>query len=196
MILKNATKTSRYLYSASGASGLHNYSMYLKYLSRLLADFKEVGAPIDPERPNTYSRVSQLIATYDSYLIGVEPELSLEFITNIYPFRVDLRIIPMCSHGSITRQTEDCPSSYGWLRCDLDCRCIYSSLNCSGIIRLLSMDRTNGYEHSYRSLANQSFESTTNSLTVHSTRLRTLGNFPGHGSLSNIYSSRYFSDTF
>ena len=85
----------------------------------------------------------------------------------------------MCSHGSITRRTEDAPSSYGWLRCDLDCRCIYSSLNYSGIIRLLSIDRTNGYEHSYQSLANQSFESTPNSRTVHSTRLRTLGIFPG-----------------
>ena len=73
---------------------------------------------------------------------------------------------------------------------------VYSSLNYSGITRLLSMDRTNGYEPSYRSLANQSFESTPDSLTVHSTRLRTLGNFPGHGSLTSIDSSRYFSDTF
>ena len=30
----------------------------------------------------------------------------------------------------------------------------YSSLNYSGIIRLLSIDRTNGYDYSYRSLAN------------------------------------------
>ena len=131
-----------------------------KYLSRLLPDFKEVGAPFDPERPNTYSRISQLIAKYDSYLVRVEPESSLEFITNIYPLRIDLRIIPMCSHESITRRTEDGLSSYGWLRRDLDCSCSYSSLNYSGIIRLLSIDRTNGYEHSYRTLANQSFEST------------------------------------
>src|ERR1700760_1310186 len=76
--------------------------------------------------------------------------------------------------------------------------CIYSdsSLNYSGIIRLLSIDRTNGYEHSYQSLANQSFESTPDSLTVHSTLLRTLGIFPGQGSLTSIDSSRYFSDTF
>ena len=60
----------------------------------------------------------------------------------------------MCSHVSIIRQTEDGPSSYGWLGCDLDCGCSNSSLNYSGIIRLLSIDRTNGYEHSYRSLAN------------------------------------------
>ena len=88
-----------------------------------------MGAPIDPEQPNTYLRISERIATYDSYLVRVEPELSIDFITNIYPLRIDSRIIPICSHGSITRRTEDGPSSYGWLRCDLDSRCIYSSLN-------------------------------------------------------------------
>ena len=54
MILKNATKTPRYLYSASGARGLHNYPHVTKYLSRRLPNFREVGAPIDPERPNIY----------------------------------------------------------------------------------------------------------------------------------------------
>ena len=34
------------------------------------------------------------------------------------------------------------------------------------------------------------------SLTMHSTRQRTLGNFPGHGSLTSIELSSYFSDTF
>ena len=142
-----------------GCSQATLLSHVTKCLSRFLPDFKEEGAPIDPERPNTYSRISQLIATYDAYLVRVEPESSLEFITNIYPLRIDLRIIPMCSQGSITRRTEDGPSPYGWLRYDLDCRCIYSSLNYSGIIQLLSVDRTNGNEHSNRSLANQSFES-------------------------------------
>ena len=102
----------------------------------------------------------------------------------------------MCSHESIARRTEDGSSSYGWLRCNLDYRCMYSSLNYSGIIRLISVDRTNSYEHSYRSLANQFFESTPRSLTVHSTDLRTLSNFPGSGSLTSIDSSCYFSDTF
>ena len=111
-----------------------------------------MGAQFDPERPNTYSRISQLIATYDSYLVRVESEWSLEFITNIYPLRIALRIIPMCSHGSIIRWTEDGPSWYGWHCCHLGCICMYPSLNYSGIIRLLSIDRTNGYEHSYRSL--------------------------------------------
>ena len=155
-----------------------------------------MGAPFDPERPNTYSQISQLFATYDSSLVRVEPESSREFITNIYPLRIDLRIMPTCSHEGITRRTEDGPSFYGWLRCDLDCSYSYSSLNYAGIIWLLSIDRTNGYEHSYRSLANQSFECTPHSLTVHSTRLRTLGNFPGHRSLTSIDSSCYFSDTF
>ena len=140
-----------------------------------------MGAPFDPERPNTYSRISQLIATYDSYLVRVESESSIEFITNIYPLRIALRIIPMCSHGSITRRTEDGLSPYGWLRCDLDCICSYSSLNHSGIIRLLSIDRTNSYERSYRSLVNQSFESSPDSLTVHSTRLRLWASFQVKG---------------
>ena len=87
----------------------------------------------------------------------------------------------MCSHGSITHQTEHGPSLYGWLRCDLDCRCRYSSLNYYGIIQLLSIDRTNGYEHSYRSLANQAFESAPNSLTVHSTPLRLWASFQAKG---------------
>ena len=47
--VENATKTPRYLYSASGARGLHNYSHITKYLSRLLPNFREVGAPIDPQ---------------------------------------------------------------------------------------------------------------------------------------------------
>ena len=63
----------------------------------------------------------------------------------------------------------------------LDCIYSYSSLNHSGIIRLLSIDRTNGYEHSYRLLANQSFESSPDSLTVHSTRLRLWVSFQAKG---------------
>ena len=93
-----------------------------KYLCRLLPDFTELEAPFDPEQPNTYSRISQLVATYDSHLVRVEPESSLEFITNMFPLRIALRIIPMCSQGSITHRTEDGPSSYGWLGCDLDRR--------------------------------------------------------------------------
>ena len=103
---------------------------------------------------------------------------------------------PICSHGSITHRTEDGPSLYGWLLCDLDCRCRYSRLNYSGIIWLFSVNRTNGNYYSYRSLANQSFESSPDSLTVHSTRLQTLSNFPDHQSLTSIDMSRYFSDTF
>ena len=53
-----------------------------------------MGAPFDPERPNTHSRISQLIATQDSYLIGVEPKSSLEFFMNIYPLRIDLQLTP------------------------------------------------------------------------------------------------------
>ena len=126
----------------------------------------------------------------------MEPESSLEFITNIYQWRIDLGIIPMCLHGSITRRTEDGQSSYGWLCCHSDCRCINSSLNSSGIIGLLSVNHTNSNELNYWSLAIQSFESSPDPLTVHSTSLRTLGNFPGYGSLTSIDWSCYFSDTF
>ena len=140
-----------------------------------------MGAPFDPEQLNTYSRISQLIATYDSHLVRVEPKSSLEFVTNIYPLRIALRIIPMCSQGSITRRTEDGPSWYAPLLCDLYCR---YSLFCSQLLwhyTTLSIDRTNGYEHSYRSLANQSFESTPDSLTVHSTHLRRWASFQAKG---------------
>ena len=63
-----------------------------KYFSRLLPNFKEVGPPFDHEPPNTYSRISQLIAMYDSCLIRVEPELSLDLITKIYLLRIDFTI--------------------------------------------------------------------------------------------------------
>ena len=150
---------------------------------------------VDPERQNTYSRISQLIATYDSYLIKEEPKSSQELITNIYPWRIDLRIIPMCSHGSITRWTEEGPSSYGWLCCDFDYRYIYSSLNYTSVIRLMSVNRINGNELSSRSLANQCLESSPNSLTMHSSRQGTLSNYPGLGSQTIIDSPGYFSDT-
>ena len=167
-----------------------------KYLSHLLSNCKKVEALFDPERPNTYLRISQLIATYNSYLVRVELESSLEFVTNIYWLRIDLQIIPVSLHEDVIHQTEDVPSSYGWLPCDLDCICICSYLHYSGIIRLLSIDCTNGNGHSSQSLANQFFESTPNSLTVHSTHLRTLGSFPCHGHLTSTHSSCYLSDTF
>ena len=172
-------------------------SYITEYLSRLLPDFKEVGAPFDPERPNTYSWISQLIATYNSHLVRVEPESSLEFITNIYPLRITFTNNPHVFAWKYYPPDRRWPV-FIWLaplRLRLQMH-FYSSLNYSGIIRLLSIDRTNGYDHSYRSLANQSFESATDSLTVHSTRLGTLGNFPGHGSLTSIDSSCYLSDTF
>ena len=122
-----------------------------------------------------------LLPRNNSHLVRVEPESSLEFITNIYPLRIALRIIPMCSHGSIIRRTEDGPSAHSWLRCDFDYIFSYFSLNYSGIIRLLSIDRTNGYDHSFWSLANQSFESTPDSLTAHSTPLRLWASFQAKG---------------
>ena len=115
------------------ATGVSHISTYL---TRLLRNFKEVGVLFDPEPPNSYSRISQLVATYDSYPARVEPESTLELVLSIYPFPIDLRITTMCSHESIIRRREDGLSSHGWLRCDLDCRCIYSSLNYSGIIQL------------------------------------------------------------
>ena len=61
------------------------------------------------------------------------------------------------------------------------CSGSYPSLNYPGIIRLMSIDRTNGYEHSYWSLAIQSSESTPDSLLVHSTRLRLWSCFEAKG---------------
>ena len=55
-------------------------SHIIKYLSHLLLTFNEVRALFDPKQPNTYSRIPQLTAMYDSYLFRVEPKSSLEFI--------------------------------------------------------------------------------------------------------------------
>ena len=59
----------------------------------------------------------------------------------------------MCSH---VRQffvgIEDGQSSYCWLRLDLVCR--KHSLVLSGITPFLPIDRTDGYNYSYRSLDN------------------------------------------
>jgi len=89
----------------------------------------------------------------------------------------------MCSHvGRLFAGMEDGQSSYCWLRLDLSCR--KHSLVLSGITRLLPIDRTNGYDYSHRSLANNPFGSSPTPFAsiVHSYRL--LGIFPDRGSLT------------
>ena len=87
---------------------------------------------------------------------------------------IELWIIIMRSHGVISHQTEDGLSSSNWLRWDLDYIYIHLSLNYSGVIKCVSIDWTKGSEYSYLSLANHFFESTTDSLTMHSIFFQTV----------------------
>ena len=95
MILRCYENTSIFIFRVRCLQATKS-SHITKYLSRLLPNFNKVEAPFDTEQQNTYSQISQLIATYDSYLVRVEPESSLEFVMNVYPLWIDLRIIPMC----------------------------------------------------------------------------------------------------
>ena len=72
--------------------------------------------------------------------------------------KIDLRIIPMCSHvRRLFARIEDGQSSYCGLRFDLDCR--RHPLVLSGITRLFPIDGTNGCDYSYRSRATNPFGS-------------------------------------
>jgi len=101
----------------------------------------------------------------------------------------------MCSHvRQLFTGIEDSQYSYCWLRLDLACR--KHTLVLSGITRLFPIDRTNGYDYSYWSFANNPFES---SLTpfpsiVHSYSL--LGVFPDRGSLTKVDMSHELLATF
>ena len=89
----------------------------------------------------------------------------------------------MCSHvRRLFAGIEDGQSAYCYLRLDLACR--KHSLALSGITRLFPIDRTNGYDYSYRSLANDAFRSSPTPFPsiVHSYCL--LGVFPDRGSLT------------
>jgi len=64
----------------------------------------------------------------------------------------------MCLHvRQLFAGIEDGQSSYCLLRFDMVCR--KHSLVLSGITRLFPIDRTNGYDYSYRSHANNPFGS-------------------------------------
>jgi len=83
----------------------------------------------------------------------------------------------MCLHvRQLFAGIEDGQSSYCWLHLDLACR--KHSLVLSGITRLFPIDRSNGYNYSYRSLANTPFGSSPPAFLskVHSYWL--LGAFP------------------
>jgi len=89
---------------------------------------------------------------------------------------------------------EDGQSSYCWIFFDLVCR-RYSFVLAS-ISRLLPIDRTYGYDNSYRSLANNPFGSSPTPFPslVHYDRL--LGVFPERGILTKVDTSREFVSTF
>jgi len=78
----------------------------------------------------------------------------------------------------------------------LDIACRKHSIVLCGITRLFPIDRTNGYDHSYRSLANNPFGSSPTPFPsiVHSYRI--LGVFPDRGSLTKVDTSREFIASF
>ena len=125
---------------------------------------------------------------------GVVP-VRLDGYTNLSVATIDLRIISMWSHvRRLFSRIEDGQSSYCWLRFDLVCR--RHPLVLSGITRLFPIDRTNGCDYSYQSLANNPFgrSPTPFPSIVHSSWL--LGVFPEPRSLTKVVTSREFVATF
>ena len=93
-----ATKTPRYLYSASGCSRAALLSHISKYFSHLGPDFYEVGIPVDPKQLSThYSRLATYCHVCLSLQRGVKPFLPYGY-TNIYPLQIRLQTISMSSH--------------------------------------------------------------------------------------------------
>jgi len=101
----------------------------------------------------------------------------------------------MCSHvRQLFARIEDGQSSYGSRLFDLVCR--RHLLVLSGITRLFPLDRSNGYEYSYRSGANNPFGSSPTPFPsiLHSYWL--LGVLPDRRSLTKVDTSREFVATF
>jgi len=101
----------------------------------------------------------------------------------------------MCLHvRKLFAGIEDAQSSSCWLLLDLACR--KHPLVLTGITRLFSIDRTNGYDYSCRSWANNPFGSSPTPFPsiVHSYWL--LGVVPDRASLTKVDTSREFLATF
>jgi len=89
---------------------------------------------------------------------------------------------------------EDGQSLYGWLRLAL--ACMKHSLPLSGITRLLALDRTNGYDYSYRSFPNNPFASSPTPCPCIVYSYWLLGIFPDRGRLTQVDTSREWVATF
>jgi len=101
----------------------------------------------------------------------------------------------MCSHvRQLFARIQDGQSSYCWLRFDLVCR--RHSLVLSGITRLFSIDRSNGYDYSYRSRANNPFGRALTPFPSIVYSYWLLRVFPDQGSLTKVDTSREFVATF
>ena len=95
-----ATKTPRYLYSASGCSRPAYLFHISKYFSHLRPDFYEVGILVDPEQSSAhYSRLATYCHLCLSLQRGLKPFLP-DGYTNLNPLRIRLRTISMSSHVS------------------------------------------------------------------------------------------------
>ena len=101
----------------------------------------------------------------------------------------------MCSHvRQLFARIEDGQSSCCWLRFDLVCS--KHSLVSTGIARLFPIDRTNGYDYSYQSLANNPFGSSRTPFLSIVLSYWLLGVFPDRGSLIKVDTSCEFVSAF
>jgi len=89
---------------------------------------------------------------------------------------------------------EDSQSSYCWLRFD-KVRRRYSLL-LTGITRLFPINRTNCYDYSYRSCANNTFGSSPTALPSIAHSYWLLGVFSDRRTLTKFYTSSEFVSTF
>ena len=93
-----ATKTPRYLHPATAHLRATQPFHISKDMSRHLLNFLKVGTPVDPEQPFVhYSQLASYCHICLSLRRAEKPCLSDSY-TNIYPLRIGLRRIYMCSH--------------------------------------------------------------------------------------------------
>ena len=162
-----ATKTPRYLYSASGCSRATKLFPITKYFSHIRPDFEQVGILVDPEK--SFAHYSRL-ATYCHVCLllqrGVKPFLPAGY-TKIYPLRIRLRIIPMSSHVNQLFAGQEMASVHIVAPLCLGLQNAFLSQSLRHYTTL-PIDRTNGYDQSYRSHTNKPFGSSPDFLTEHS----------------------------
>ena len=152
-------------------------------------------ARLDPERRlSFYSRLRNLLQSMPLSRGGCSARPPRWVYEHVSVAKMDLPIISKCSHvRQLFARIEDGQSSYCWLRSNLVCR--RHSLVLSGITRLFPIDRTNGYNYSYRSPANDPFGSSPTPFPSIVVSYWLLGVFPDWGSLTRVDTSPEFVST-